>query len=550
MEFLSPETQRQLAFREIWSRIRPKSALGKSIHRTAEPFLPAQATKLVQEWDRLRQIADGLQRQAGAAEKLGHLLGDLPNVSGSISRSREGLILTDTEFYAIKKLLLIAKEVRVELDKLGWNDVPPIPINPCFSCLKALSLGQAQKESFYLADGYDRELAQIRQRRRALEECLMAERVSLEKKIRDTTYRLLSTEGEIRVSTSEREKIAMLDKIDGLRRVEETADFVLFRLDVTGPVAQMEQELLRIRELEERAKERVRRSLTTVIAKSARRLLELLDLLANLDFILAKAKFCASFQGTRPILSSDQVILVSQGRHLLLEEEVTSRGLDYTPLDLELKAGVTIITGPNMGGKTACLETVGILIAMAQYGLLVPAAALEFSPRTFIAARLSAAGNPAGLSNFAGEIAFICDAILASGENGLLLLDEIAHGTNPEEGAAIARAVIEMLNRKPLISLITTHYPALARLRQINQLRIRGLDHDRLIKAWQIASEANLEMFQQAMDYRLERADFLQPLKSDAAVVAEALGLDKEIILRAQQLQKREVRIRGDGTHD
>lgn len=322
--------------------------------------------------------------------------------------------------------------------------------------------------------------------------------------------------------------------------MQETADFVRFRLtpDVTG---QIERELSSVRQKEERCKERVRRRLTGAVAEQGASLLQMLELLAFLDFLLAKAKFCAAYGGIKPEQGEKRAIAIFQGRHLVLEEEVTGQGLSYTPLDLEFQTGVTIITGPNMGGKTAGLKTVGgLLIAMAQFGLLVPAQAMKFKPRRFIAAHFSSAGNPpAGLSSFAEEIAFISDALEASSSDGLILIDEIAHGTNPPaEGAAIARAVLESLNERPSITVITTHYPELAALKQIRHLRVRGgLDHEQLKRDWAVATRLQLDVFRRAMDYRLQPADEQGgTVTSDAAVVAEALGLDERIIRRAKGL--------------
>lgn len=536
MQFLDAETRCRLGFEEIWSQIRPRSSLGKSLHRKAQPFLPAQSAELEKELERLEQIAGHFRRDPQIDAGLGHLLGGVRDVTGSIRRSLQGLRLDDTELYEIKKLLYITKKVQAEIDSLGWNGLLPIPLDSCPRCREALSLGQGSRESFYLVDDYDEELAQVRQKRLALEDSLAGERASVENKIKAAVGRVLSMDDEVTVSTTEEEKIAKLAEIEGLRKVEETPDFVRFRLAAGKPVRQIQQELALVREQEERCKDRVRRQLTEIVGQHGESLLEILGLLGFLDFLLAKAKLCAAFNGIRPRLGRKPTVFISQGRHLVLEEEVTRQGLDYTPLDLEFKTGVTMITGPNMGGKTASLKTVGLLIAMAQFGLLVPAAAMEFKPRRFIAAHLSSAGNPAGLSSFAGEIAFIRDAVEVSDQDGLILLDEIAHGTNPAEGAVIAQAVIENLNEKSSITVITTHYPALAGLKRIRHLRVKGLDHDKLRQAWQTTSEFHLDIFHRAMDYRLEPAGLHEPFSSDAAVVAEALGLDEKIVLRAKEL--------------
>ncbi len=535
MQFLDAGTARHLGFEEIWSRIKPVSSLGRALHRKAQPFSPEQKKEMEAEWERLEKIAARFKEDAHIGAELDHLLAGARDVAVTIRRSLQGQILDDTEFYEIKKLLHILMEVKNEIDRLGWNSLLPVPIDVCSECRQALSVGQGSRKSFYVADGYDRELARVRAKRSALENSLLNKRTLVEDQVKAVSGRILSTEGEISVSTAEAEKIAALTAIEGLQKVQETADFVRFRLtpDVTG---QIERELSSVRQKEERCKERVRRRLTGAVAEQGASLLQMLELLAFLDFLLAKAKFCAAYGGIKPEQGEKRAIAIFQGRHLVLEEEVTGQGLSYTPLDLEFQTGVTIITGPNMGGKTAGLKTVGLLIAMAQFGLLVPAQAMKFKPRRFIAAHFSSAGNPAGLSSFAGEIAFISDALEASSSDGLILIDEIAHGTNPAEGAAIARAVLESLNERPSITVITTHYPELAALKQICHLRVRGLDHEQLKRDWAAAARLQLDVFRRAMDYRLQPADEQGTVTSDAAVVAEALGLDERIIRRAKGL--------------
>ena len=539
MQFLTADTRGQLGFGEIWSRIKPVSALGRSLHRQAEAFLPAQKGQLVEEWERLALISAVLRENPKACVGLKTLLSHVPDVTDCINRSLTDSTLSDADFYSIKKLLRVARDIKGELARLGWGGVLPAPLDVCPEVLDALSVGQGDSESFYLADAYHEKLAEIRSKRFALEDKLTQRRKQVEDHVFQAVGRVFSTEDELAVSVSDQETIAVLENIPQLVRSEETPDCVKFRLRLDESARELQRELRAVRAEEEQRKARVRERLTGVIAEQEERLRKTLSILGFLDFLLAKAEFCASCGGVKPNLRDDGVVSIYQGRHLLLEEDVTGRGLAYTPIDLELKRGVTLITGPNMGGKTACLETVGLLLAMAQFGLLVPAEKLEFSPRTFIAARLTAADNPKGLSSFAGEIAFIREVVRVSDQPGLILLDEIAHGTNPTEGAAIAQAVLERLNGQPPITLVTTHYPALAQLEGMGQLRIRGLDHARLAEMWSEDTELDLELFHQAMDYRLEPVKEPHTLKGDVVHLAEALGLDEKIILRAQELVKR-----------
>lgn len=529
MEFLDTETRRQLGFDQVWSQIRPASSLGRARTRQAGAFGKGQAAELEQELTRLERICADLKEDPKQADNLHFLLGTVRDIGLSIKRSRQGIILDDTEFYEIKKLLYTAEKIQGELERLQWTFLLPEPLEQCASCREALSIGQGGQESFYISDAYNKELAEIRQERVSLESALAKGRAAVDNKLIQTLGRLLSMEGKIAVSVGEREKIARLQEIPELEKVQETADIVTFQLIENETEARMKQKLGKVRETEEGLKEQIRRELSQKVAEHSSRLDKVLEQLASLDLTVAKGRFSAEIGGIKPKLCTEPAIQIEAGRHLLLEEEVRLAGRNYTPLSLRISPGVTLITGPNMGGKTASLRTIGLLIAMAQHGLLVPAQGLEFSPRDFIRAHLATAAIPKGLSAFAGEVSFLRDVMERSREDGLILVDEIAHGTNPVEGAAVAQAIIEYLIEERTITVITTHFPALPRVKGVYHLRVKGLDRDRLRRV-------QADSLQRCIDYRLEEADPSTVQGSDAAIVAEALGLDEAVIARAREL--------------
>lgn len=529
MPFLDAETTRQLGLDAIWARIKPESSLGRTRLRKIEAFRPEEWSELENELDRLEHLSTLLRDDAKKADNLRFLLGSVRDISGSLQRSTQRVTLDDMEFYEIKKLLAIVEKIHSELVTLGWTFCLDTPLDLCEECREALGRGQGGHTSFYVADAYDEKLAQIRTERVRLESVLATFRASVDSVLVRTAGRVLSMDGDITVSTSDQEVIAALDDIAELCRKQETATFVTFYLREDERIQDVKSRLSQVREEEEERKQQVRIELSAFVATFAPRLLTTLDQLSYLDVLLAKATFANEIDGIRPQLSEGARMRIVEGRHLLVEEEVRQAGHDYTPLSLEISRGVTLITGPNMGGKTVSLKTIGLLTAMAQYGLLVPARFMEFQPRQFIRAHLAEATIPKGLSAYAGEVVFLRDVIGRSDESGLILVDEIAHGTNPVEGAGVAQAVIEHLSQKQTMTVITTHYPSLARCEGVYHLRVKGLDPDCLKKV-------QASSLQRCMDYRLEEAEPSKPLRSDAAAVAEALGLESTIVQRAKEL--------------
>ncbi|NMB01692.1 MAG: hypothetical protein GX971_09300 [Firmicutes bacterium] len=538
MQFLDAETRRQLGFDQIWSQIRPVSPLGRLRHRKTIAYLPEQSAELKKELDVLEKLCNDLKKDPHMAEELLYLLSMVRDLSATCQRSLQGFVLDDQDFYEIKKLLLIFEKLEKELEARGWMFLFSSGLEADKELREALSIGQGTRESFYIADDYDEQLASLRFERAGLEGRLANQLATVEDKVMRAAGRNLSSEACLAISTRDTETIEQLKMLPELRVVEETPDFIKFCMVEDQELVQIKERLALVRALEEERKAEIRRWLTGIVKIHAPRLLRILERLAFLDLILAKAKFCAKIDGIKPQLRSDSLIRIEGGRHLLLEEHLMQRGQRYIPLCIELKPGVTMITGPNMGGKTVTLQTIGLLCAMAQYGLLVPATRMEFSPRRFIAAHLAEATIPKGLSAFAAEIAFLRDVIKESHEHGLVLIDEIAHGTNPLEGAGIAQAIIEKQQKQPIITVITTHYPSLAWIKGISHLRVKGLDRDALLKDEQVLVAGLVDTLHRLMDYRLEVATPEQVQRSDALIVAEALGLDGEIIARAKVIQE------------
>ncbi len=225
-------------------------------------------------------------------------------------------------------------------------------------------------------------------------------------------------------------------------------------------------------------------------------------------------------------------IEILDGVHPLVKENLRAKDLDFTPISIRLSQGATCITGANMGGKTISLKLVGLLSAMTQYGLFVPAKEMKFSLLNFIKTSIGdLQSSDSGLSSFGGEVKNISSAIEKADERGLILIDELARGTNPEEGYAISKAIVNYLKDKESISLLTTHYDNIASLDKVLHLQVRGLGKLDLGK---IDQEIDLNYINKHMDYRLVQVDKDSPVPRDAINIAKIMGLKEEIIKSAE----------------
>ncbi len=225
-----------------------------------------------------------------------------------------------------------------------------------------------------------------------------------------------------------------------------------------GPVVELGNEL-RQEELREREEvERILRELSGLVGARGEDLAYALEALSELDLISSRARLALRQHSTRPELQSEGALVLRRARHPLLKGDVV-------PLDLEMDRDrrVIVITGPNTGGKTVGLKTVGLMAMMAQCGLYIPAD--EGSTLPIFNGVYADIGDEQSLqqslSTFSGHItniSRILTSVEAGGGTALVLLDEVGAGTDPAEGAALARAILSRLLSLGALTIATTHY--------------------------------------------------------------------------------------------
>ncbi len=222
----------------------------------------------------------------------------------------------------------------------------------------------------------------------------------------------------------------------------------------------------RIRQLTIREHEEIQRILAGLSAKAAEKVRELAHsyaLLVRLDAIRARALYSRKFQCNEPIINADGRLVFYAARHPLLLQKLSEQ--EVVPLQLELGKTYTmlVISGPNAGGKTVAMKTVGLLVLMARMGLHIPASAdseIGLMGELFVdIGDLQSIEND--LSTFTSHMSRLRDMLLHAGANDLVLIDEMGAGTDPEEGTALALAALESLQKVQVRAMVTTHHGAL-----------------------------------------------------------------------------------------
>ena len=305
------------------------------------------------------------------------------------------------------------------------------------------------------------------------------------------------------------------------------------------PIETIEQnnELQRLLEEEQDEEHRILAAMTRQVGEHAEAIRVCAEVLTEVESLFARARFAADFQCTAPVFSpkGSERIFLKAARHPLLEKRLRGEALSrrsshdqhasepktIVPLDLALSAATPqlIISGPNTGGKTVALKTVGLLALMAQSGIPVPAEAVELPVFDAVLADIGDAQSiEQDLSSFSAHITRLNEISKLATANSLVLLDELGSATDPEEGAALAAAIAAHFSARLAWCLISTHHTSL----KVYAANTPGVQN----------AAAGFEEETFAPTYHIRVG---VPGVSAGIHIAERLGMDADILANAKQ---------------
>lgn len=287
-------------------------------------------------------------------------------------------------------------------------------------------------------------------------------------------------------------------------------------------VFELNNEIRELQNAEYREIVRIMTAFSDKLREDIETYLSLYHFLGIFDFILAKARYAIKINATKPKIEDEPYIYLEEAYHPLLYLSHTKNNKPVVPLNLKLdhKERILVITGPNAGGKSVCLKTVGLIQFMFQCGLLIPAnenTILGIFSDIFVNI-----GDEQSLENdlstYSSHLNHLNQFVRKMRSSSLFLIDELGTGTEPQIGGAIAEAVLEDLNSKKAFGVVTTHYAILKKAADENEGMVNGA---------------------MLFDTKKMQPTFIlktgKPGSSFAFEIAEKIGLPKSILNRAEK---------------
>ena len=395
---------------------------------------------------------------------------------------------------------------------------------------------------FYLYDDFSEQLAEYRREKKAAD----TETRRINKRRGEELKRkygiVLTPKFDIVIGKSS-DSLAKAMETDELEKVSEDYMSVTFALTANAEVYDLIRKSEELTALIDDEEEKVRSALSARISEDADTLLENFKRIGRLDHVMAKAMYAIRHDCVKPEITDEHIIEIEDGRNLAVEDILTAKGKKYCPVSITLTEGVTCITGANMGGKTISLKLAGLVPVLAQYGYFVPCRSARIGLSNFMQILIGDSQSvERGLSSFGSEMEELNEILTHAKDRSLILIDEIASGTNPVEGLALTKSIVEYLLRKPYITLITTHFETVTEEKGVRNMQVRGLANvdfrllDRELR--EATRRERINIISKYMDYRLYLVDGKRQIPKDALNIAKMLGISKEIIEGAQKYIK------------
>ncbi|MFL0269285.1 MutS-related protein [Candidatus Clostridium radicumherbarum] len=459
------------------------TAFGIEEKKNIKPFKSSEENKLMDEFNNIEIMCNTLRKNEQAIGEIERVFCRIKDLRNTVKRCSENITLDDVELYEIKYFSILMEELVEAYELLNIN-IKTIKFNSLKEVLNILDPEGKKISTFYIYDSYSEILKNIRTEKRKLE---------------DLIYKK-DNEEKIKVLKEERLNVVLLEEAEELK---------------------------------------IRRQLTENLSGYVLLLMENINSIGKLDFLMAKAKLALKYNAVKPEIKDSMDISFKNMINPEVLEHLTRKNKIFTPLTIELKNGTTVITGANMGGKSITLKTLVLNLMLGQCGFYVFAKEGYFPILNFIyfiSDDMQSVSQ--GLSTFGAEIVKLKEVIASiKRESGFVALDEFARGTNPKEGYYLVKSLCKYLNTQNSISLISTHYDAVAddTMTHYQVVGLKNIDFNVLKTKIDLNKMKSVDIIQEHMEYNLEKVSAQDEVPKDALNISVLLGLQEEVIDMAKK---------------
>lgn len=473
---LSYTQKEDIGLKYVRDMLEPAGSYGRK-YLNAEGFYgPGSLDALIAELQNVRLLVQELEDNEPALTDIRHSLSELKDLSGTFANGLTQT-LTEVELFELYSYCHRMQELKRLAEALpSYQHLTGTHFEPVEDALMILNPEGGDSLGFYIEDTRTEALSQARKSKRELEIQLRA--------------------------ASDEERPDLLKKRQEAAHMEEDALKEIY--------ASMSDDL---------------RLVMPVLAANA-------DAAGRLDAGIAKAVLARQYGGTLPVIGGDDLAL-EEAVHPEVADMLAERGRCFTPITISMPRGVTVLTGANMGGKSIALKTVLLNAALALRGCFVFArsARVPLFDRIEVINR-DFSNATQGLSSFGGEILRLKEALddLKKGGLSLIVMDELARGTNAQEGARIVKGCVDYLADRNAVTLLATHYDGAAQ-GAARHYQVKGLNRGGS-EPWKPCTDADegLRRIEDAMDYGLVEVKPGTECPKDAIAICRMLGLPEELL--------------------
>ncbi|MBO1514281.1 endonuclease MutS2 [Metabacillus bambusae] len=470
------------------------------------------------------------QEQTDEASKVLRLKGNAPlgglvDVRATVKRAKIGGLLSASELIEVAGTLYAGRNMKRFIEKMVEEDIelhhlPQLAEKIVLLIDLEKSISQCIDDNGYVLDSASDTLKGIRQQLRTTEARV---RDKLESMIRSSSATKMLSDAIITIRNDRfvlPVKQEYRGSYGGIVHDQSSSGATLF---IEPQVIVDMNNILQQAKVKEKVEiERILRLLSEEVAENSQDILQNVYCLAEMDFMFTKARYAKQIKGIKPAVNNKGVVRMFKARHPLLPED------EVVPNDIELGTDFTtiVITGPNTGGKTVALKTLGLCTLMAQAGLQIPV--LDGSEIAVFDAVYADIGDEQSieqsLSTFSSHMVNIVDILDKVDEKSLVLFDELGAGTDPQEGAALAISILDEVYNRGARVVATTHYP---------ELKAYGYNRTGVINA-----SVEFDITTLSPTYKLLIG---VPGRSNAFEISKRLGLQEHVInmARAQMSDER-----------